>query len=145
MPFPAEAHFAAKPLLAITWTLQHMTRMLPSDTHLADTLQKYLANILEDPSETRYRQIRIGSPKFGQLWSSPVRGLLLAIGFSEVGAYAEIGCPDEPLDRQRIQEVALLTYFVKRWQGNDREQPQQPLGASDGYGRAGFGRAGTIE
>ena len=147
MPFPAELKFY-EPLPAITWTLQHMTRMMSHNTHLVDVLQKYLTNIVEHPNNTKYRQIRIASPKFSPIWQSPMRGLLLAIGFVEEGAYAELGCANFELSRERIQEVALLSYLVNNWKATQESATsnsgqQQPLGA-DGYGRAGFGRAGTM-
>jgi hypothetical protein len=113
-----------------------------------DTLFKYLTNIVKSPEQVKYRQIRIRSPTFAPIWQSPMRGLLLAVGFVEEQAYAELGC-DQPLPRERIQDLALLTYLLTEWkrkeclQSNSNHQIEQPEGA-DGWGRAGFGRAGQM-
>jgi hypothetical protein len=145
-------HFHNTPLLAITWTLQHMSRMMMTTQecfYMADTLQKYLTNIVNHPEEAKYRQLRLRSPKFAPIWMSPMRGLLLAVGFVEEGAYAELGCAQYPLSRERVQEVALLSYMLNDWKRKQQEQDgavvshQQPDGA-DGSGRAGFGRAGEM-
>ena len=82
-----------------------------------------------------------------------MRGLLLAIGFVDVGMYAELGCASKPLSPERIQDVALLTYQIQEWYAKELSLgaadsvgaggQQQPEGA-DGFGRAGFGRAGHI-
>jgi hypothetical protein len=142
LPFPAESHFF-DPTPAIVWTLQHMSRM-GVDILQVDTLLKYLTNIINDPSDLKYRQIRIRSARFAPIWMSPARGLLLAIGFVELGAYAELGC-SQSLSRERVQDVALLTYLINQWKEKEESSsPEtQPAGA-DGYGRAGFGRAGDI-
>jgi hypothetical protein len=143
---PMEHNFHT-PLLGITWTLQHMSRMMMQDFYMEDTLQKYLTNIVNHPEEAKYRQLRLRSPKFAPIWMSPMRGLLLAVGFVEEGAYAELGCAQYPLSRERVQEVALLSYMLNDWKRKQQEQdgvvPQQPDGA-DGFGRAGFGRAGEM-
>jgi hypothetical protein len=142
MPFPAQDTFHS-PIPAITWTLQHMTRMMQSNRYLVDTLQRYLNKIVEDPNQTKFRQIRIASQNFAPIWQSPMRGLLLAIGFVEQSAYAELGCANYALSRERIQEVALLSYLVNNWKDGQVAPEKQPEGA-DGYGRAGFGRAGSM-
>jgi PUB domain len=143
MPHPGIVHFH-QPLLGITWTLTHMSRMMNPDTPSVDTLQKYLNNIMEDPASVKYRQIRTASKNFAPIWQSPMRGLLHAVGFVEVGAYAELGCHDYPLSRDRVQEVALLSYLLTQWRFKPTADAQsQPEGALDGYGRAGFSRAGT--
>ena len=115
MPFPAQSNFHT-PLLGITWTLQHMSRMamIPEDPSI-DTLQKYLTNIINHPGEPKYRQLRIRSTKFAPIWQSPMRGLLLAVGFVEQGAYAELGCAQFSLSRDRVQEVAVLSHLVNQW------------------------------
>ena len=143
MPHPGIVHFH-QPLLGITWVLTHMSRMMSTDDPRVDTLQKYLKNIMDDPEPVKYRQIRIASKNFAPIWQSPMRGLLHAIGFVEVGAYAELGCADIPLSRDRVQEVALLSYLLTQWRFKPTSDSQlQPAGALDGYGRAGFGRAGS--
>jgi hypothetical protein len=59
----------------------------------------------------------------------------------------KLGCCDEPLSRDRIQDVALLNYLLTKW-NNERQKQQaksatlhleQPEGA-DGFGRVGLGR-----
>ena len=116
-------------------------------TSEVDTLQKYLMNIMNHPDRVKYRQLRIGaSSRFQSIWASPLRGLLLAVGFVEVGPYTELGCHDQALSPERVQDVALLSYLLNEWKRkeNGAMQQQQPPGAVDGFGRAGFGRAGTI-
>ncbi|CAJ1953487.1 unnamed protein product [Cylindrotheca closterium] len=143
MPFPGSENFHS-PLPAISWTLQHMSRLMsPEDSSIA-TLQLYLKNIVENPKSIKYRQIRIRSKKFAAIWQSPMKGLLLAVGFVEREAYAELGSADE-LPRERVQELALLSYMLKKWCDDElqRFNLQQPDGA-DGFGRQGFGRAGQI-
>jgi hypothetical protein len=142
MPFPAMTHLH-QPLHGVTWTLTHMSRsMIPEDPSV-DTLQKYLTNIIEHPEVVKYRQLRVASPRFKPIWQSPMRGLLLAIGFVEQGMYVELGC-HLPLSRERVQEVALLSYLLSEWKYKPTASSvDQPEGA-DGFGRAGFGRAGVI-
>jgi len=57
------------------------------------------------------------------------------------------------LSSERIQDLALLSYLVNEWRIKHTNSStatvtppqQQPLtGAIDGYGRASFGRAGTM-
>lgn len=143
MPFPG-CHNFYSPLPAISWTLQHMSRLVsPEDTSIA-TLQRYLKNIIENPENIKYRQIRISSKKFAAIWQSPMKGLLLAVGFVEQGTHAELGSAEE-LPRERVQDLALLSYSVNKWCGDElkRFALQQPDGA-DGFGRQGFGRAGQM-
>ncbi len=147
-PFPADVHFAT-PVLAITWTLQHMSRQgwVWNDPTI-DLLQKYLANIVESPENSKYRQLRVRNSKFSSIWNSALQGLLLAVGFVEVQGYAELGCSEKPLSRDRIQELVLLSYMLTQWQAKEQKKADaslapQPDGA-DGFGRAGYGRAGTI-
>ena len=76
-----------------------------------------------------------------------MRGLVLALGFFEEGPYAELGCHNEPLSRDRIQDVALLSYLLTKWNNEQQNQQaesathhlEQPKGA-DGFGQAGLGR-----
>eukprot|EP00526_Cylindrotheca_closterium_P024850 CAMPEP_0113652636 /NCGR_PEP_ID=MMETSP0017_2-20120614/28121_1 /TAXON_ID=2856 /ORGANISM="Cylindrotheca closterium" /LENGTH=74 /DNA_ID=CAMNT_0000565515 /DNA_START=30 /DNA_END=254 /DNA_ORIENTATION=- /assembly_acc=CAM_ASM_000147 len=73
-----------------------------------------------------------------------MKGLLLAVGFVELEAYAELGSDDE-LSRERVQDLAMLSYMVNKWSEDELQQfdLQQPDGA-DGFGRQGFGRAGQM-
>jgi hypothetical protein len=76
-------------------------------------------------------------------------GLVLALGFVEEGPYAKLGCRNEPLSRDRIEDVALLSCLLTKW-NNERQKQQaalhleQPEGA-DGFGRAGLGRGAINE
>lgn len=159
MPYPGITQLC-KPLDAIYWTLNHMSRTNVTGNNAAqtllpdlDTLQLYLINVLKHPGCVKYRQLRIASPRFRSIWASPLRGVLLAIGFVEVGPCAELGCHDQALSSERVQEVALLSYLLNEWKREETEistlneqlqqQIHQPNGAIDGFGRAGFGRAGT--
>jgi hypothetical protein len=151
LPFPAVVNFTT-PLQGITWTLQHMSRLPWSGNDPSlDLLQRYLSNIVNSPETTKYRQLRIGSRTFGSLWNSPLQGLLLAVGFVEVQGYAELGCSEKTLSRDRIQDLALLSYLLAQWGTNEQKRaaaagaalPEQPEGA-DGFGRAGFGRVGGM-
>lgn len=144
MPHPGITRFH-QPLEGITWTLTHMSRLMIPEDPAVDTLQKYLKNIMEHPETVKYRQLRVASKAFAPIWQSPMRGLLHAVGFVEVGAYAELGCHDFPLSRERVQEVALLSYLLTQWRFKPTAGSlSQPEGAVDGFGRAGYGRAGTI-
>jgi PUB domain len=144
MPHPALTHFH-QPLHGITWALTHMSRFMVVDDHRVDTLQKYLTNIVKHPEVALYRQIRIASPRFAPIWQSPMRGALLAVGFVDVGMYAELGCQDFPLSREAVQMVALLSYLLSQWKTKPTAaSAPQPEGATDGFGRPGFGRAGTM-
>jgi hypothetical protein len=155
LPHPARDNFP-NPVAATSWTLQHLSRMmmvLRTTTSGVDTLPevstllKFLSNIVDHPEMVKYRQLRIASKAFSPIWQSPLRGLLLAIGFVDVGMYAELGCHTKPLSPERIQDVALLAYQLRQWQSKEftaqGSSIDQPLGA-DGFGRAGFNRAGTM-
>lgn len=152
MPFPGISQLH-QPLHAVIWTLRHLSRAYATSSHHSlfsdvDTLQKYLINILNHPDRPKYRQLRIASDSFRSIWASPLRGLLLAIGFVEVGPCAELGCHDKALSSHRVQDVALLSYLLNEWKWKETESAalpeQQPHGATDGFGRAGFGRAGAM-
>jgi hypothetical protein len=163
LPFPAE-HYLKTPTACISWTLMHCRRMMEAqllDPSMYTTLVKYLTKIVQHPEICKYRQIRIANPVFHRLWQSPVRGLLLAVGFVECGAHLELGSSassgssdSSPLRRDRVQDVALLLFQVEQSQlltltdnmnanTNSAVTRQQPLGA-DGFGRAGWGRAGGM-
>jgi PUB domain len=144
MPHPASTHFF-QPLHGITWTLTHMSRTLAPDETSIVTLQRFLSNIINHPEIVKYRQLRIASRHVKPIWESPIRGLLLAVGFVEVYGYAELGCHDLPLSPSRVQEVALLIHLLREWVHKDNSfLTHQPQGALDGFGRHGFGRAGAI-
>lgn len=144
LPFPAVEYFPTS-ILATAWTLQHMSRLMSPEDPSIHILQKYLRNIVENPASTKYRQIRLRSGKFAPIWQSTLKGLLLAIGFVEQEAFAELGCNQE-LPREWVQEVALLSYLVNKWKEEEQQRVEgfaQPEGY-DGFGRQGFGRAGQM-
>ena len=152
LPYPSSTHFDT-PLKAIHWTLQHLSRHAQAsrtDCFAVETatLQKYLLNIMDDPTVWKYRNLKLSSKHFVGIWNSPLRGLLLAVGFVEDRGYCSLGVSDAPISSDKVQEIALLSYLLNQWTrkatgSNNPEQPQ-PMGAMDGYGRAGFGRAGAI-
>jgi len=145
MPFSANDHFLT-PVAAISWTLQFLSRSgLTHDDPRIDLVQKYLANIVKSPEVVKFRQLRTrSSGTFGSIWNSPLQGLFLAVGFVEEQGFAELGCETKPLPRERIQELALLSYMLTSWKQKEtnREWIEQPEGATDGFGRAGYGRVG---
>ena len=148
MPFSSiDNPIADSPVAGISWTLEYMSRLgILWDDPRIDLLQKYLSNIVQSPDVVKYRQLRTRSNGiFGNsIWNSPLQGLFLSVGFVEVQGYAELGCEQEPLPRERIQDLALLSYMVTTWKQKEtkREFIEQPVGAMDGYGRAGFARVG---
>lgn len=122
---------------AAAWSFQEMARL---NYGYMDTINKYFTNIVRNPAETKYRQIRIAHVRFQQqIWNTPARGLFLAAGFVEEGAYAELGCAQDTLSRDRVQELSTLLFYMERWK-KIMEMPleqNQPEGA-DGHGRANF-------
>ena len=153
LPFPGSAHLET-PLKAVHWSLVHLSRAAVrspwSVGPAVDLLRKYLTNILDHPGEWKYRSLKISGKKFGTVWAvPPLRGVLLAAGFVEDRGVCRLGRSDRPLRDDRIQEVALLSYLLGEWKRkqdeHDNSTPdtaEQPHGAADGFGRAGFGRAG---
>jgi hypothetical protein len=139
MPFPAAGHFPS-PEFALDKTLLHCYRM---NYNSWPTLIKYLSKIVQHPEVWKYRQIRAANKRFASdIWMTPAKGLLLAVGFVEQGAYVELGPTSGTLSRERVQDVARLLYHLEQWQiySESGALPEQPEGA-DGYGRAGYGRA----
>ena len=138
--FPMDMHV---PQQAVAWSFQHMSR---HEYMYSETLMKYLTNVVRYPKESKYRQIRTaGKIFYNQVWNTPGRGLLLAAGFVEEGAYAELGSMN-PLPRDRVQELSTLLFYLEQWRRTQEQQTVpnvQPTGA-DGGGRANFGRAGQI-
>ena len=142
---PASQFYESLP--AITWTLQHMSRLMSADSPEIDLLLKYFSNIVEHPENIKYRKIRIRGKQFQGIWNTALRGLILALGFVEVQGFVEIGCESKPLSRERIQDIALCTYLLNRWKEDNASSHHAPLTqpeGADGYGRAGFGRAGAM-
>ena len=144
MPHPAKHHFH-NPNQAHNWTLLQMKRLAYFDYNPgAALLTKYLTNIAMHPENANYRHIRIANKKFAQgIWQTPARGLLLAAGFVEQHAFAELGTA-EPLSRSLVQDVSLVLFRLEQCLtemglATTSAPAQQPDGA-DGSGRAGFRR-----
>jgi PUB domain/VHL beta domain len=173
LPFPAR-QFLKTQKECIAWMLLHLHRMQYSNENW-NLLTRYLTNIVQHPSNVSYRQIRISNGMFfNNIWNTPARGLLLALGFVERFAYAELGrVPYVPLadakkkksedtadetsaaivtstmPRDRVQDVAQLLFHMEWWRNKTNEingsaATAQPAGA-DGSGRAGFGIAGATK
>ena len=156
LPHPGRHHFH-NPNQAISWTLLQMTRNNYFDYYPgAKLLCKYLTNIAMHPDNAQYRHIRIANKSFyNGIWQTPARGLLLAAGFCEQHAHAELGTA-APLPAERVQDVSLVLFRLEQYltkleqqQGGSAaasvsaDRPPQPAGA-DGSGRAGFGQAGQM-
>ncbi|CAB9501125.1 expressed unknown protein [Seminavis robusta] len=144
IPHPAKHHFH-NPNQAHTWTLLQMKRLSYFDYNPGATmLMKYLKNIAMDPDNSSYRRIRISNKKFAQgIWLTPARGLLLAAGFVEQQAFAELGTA-KPLSSGLVQDISLVLHRLEQCltelsQQADLAPREQPDGA-DGSGRAGFRR-----
>eukprot|EP00977_Amphora_coffeiformis_P012330 scaffold3043_cov180-Amphora_coffeaeformis.AAC.22 len=139
LPFPAKDHFRS-PDHAADWALLHMHRM--NYAHW-DVLAKYLTNILHEPGNPKYRQIRIENRTFNStVWQTPARGLLFAIGFVEQGIHIELGTTRR-LTKEQVKQLSSLMFSISTWRRQNELPYEQPVGA-DGYGRAGFGRAGAM-
>jgi PUB domain len=124
---------------AAAWSFQEMSRRnYPS----LETLVKYFTNIVMRPANIKYRQIRIAQTRFfNEVWNTPARGLLLAAGFVENGAYVEMG-NDQSLPRERVQELSTMLFYMEKWKRIQDLPPSvhsQPEGA-DGFGRANYSR-----
>jgi len=139
LPFPAKDHFRS-PDHATDWVLLHMHRTNYSHW---DVLVKYLTNILHEPGNPKYRQIRIENPTFhSAVWQTPARGLLFAMGFVEQGIHIELGTTKR-LTKEQVKQLSSLMFSISIWRKRHELPYEQPAGA-DGFGRAGFGRAGTM-
>merc|ERR1711935_1176414 len=81
----------------------------------ANTLQKYLSNILNHPENWKYRNLRIAANRFSPIWGSLLRGLLLAVGFVEDRGFCRLGRSDSPLPNDRIQDVSRVSFLLAEW------------------------------
>jgi len=141
LPHPPEKALDT-PVKAAQWTLQHMTR---TGFMGGEVLAKYLTNIVAHPENPKYRQIRTAQAKFNAaVWNTAARGLLLAAGFTEREAFAELGTMSK-LSRERVRDISTLLFALEQWRMQQGETTvyDQPEGA-DGYGRGGYGRAGEM-
>jgi hypothetical protein len=112
-PFPSSEHLIV-PEFALDKVLLHCYRM---DYQGWPILGRYLANIVQHPGDCKYRRLRMANPNFAQhVWLTPAKGILLALGFVEHGAFVELGSSEEPLSRERVQDVARLLYCLEQWQ-----------------------------
>ena len=138
MPYPA------KTIKSIDQALKWSYRQMERDGTNPRTLIKYLYNIVYNPSDPKYRQIRTANKRFwSDVWCNAGRGVLHALGFEENGPYAEIGPPDGTLSSERVKQVSRVIYELEGLQAKieGKSAEPQPEGAN-GYGRAGFGRVG---
>jgi PUB domain len=107
------------------------------------TLLLYYTKIQQHPENATYRHIRIANRTFADtVWNTAARGVFLASGWVEHGAYLEWGVADRPFPR--LDDVHRIIQTIERWWqraendgSDDSAEQQQPEGA-DGYGRAGF-------
>ncbi|KAL7559023.1 hypothetical protein ACA910_016367 [Epithemia clementina (nom. ined.)] len=160
LPFPAQQHITSIEQ-AVHWTVRHMLRVaessrLPSACNW-DVILKYFYNFLHHPNEPKYRRIRLANRTFSsQVWNTPARGLFLAAGFVEQGAYAELGTGGSntattSFPAHRIKDLSDFVLLMEQWKQQwnvftgAAAPTVQPHGAADGLGRAGFGVAGSNE
>jgi len=138
LPFPA-----ATRITSVDQALKFACQQLERENVLPKVLLKYLYNIMLEPHESKYRQIRVANKAFfNNVWCNGGRGVLEALGFEEMGAYAEMG-PGEGyfLPQDRIKDlssaIVKLEELVKSMEDVSKAKITQPQGA-DGSGRAQF-------
>ncbi len=138
LPFPA-----ATRITSVDQALEFSCQQLERENVLPKVLLKYLYNIMLEPHESKYRQIRVANKAFfNNVWCNGGRGVLEALGFEEMGAYAEMG-PGEGyfLPQDRIKDlssaIVKLEELVKSMEDVSKAKITQPRGA-DGSGRAQF-------
>lgn len=153
-PFPSSLYLRLEQE-AMKWSLLHLSRAAVTGRNVdwiqsqTRTLQKYLVNILTHPEVWKYRSLRIASKHFAPIWASPLKGLLLAAGFVEESGYCTLGTPHTALNAHRIRDVSHMSLLLSEWMhaqnsASSAGLPEQPAGSMDGFGRAGFGRAGDF-
>jgi hypothetical protein len=103
------------------------------------TLLLYFTKVQAQPDVAVYRHVRIANPTFADaVWQTAARGVFLATGWVEHGAYLEWGVGDRPFPRP--DDVTRIVKTIERWWRRAEDAAfgaDQPEGA-DGYGRAGF-------
>ena len=169
-PFPARDHLKVRSQ-AIEWALQHCFRM---DFQEWELLLQYTRNILlvsscdnkttddgnddgsndisNNNNKDKYRSIRLANRAFAsRIWNSPARGVLLAAGFHvNQGSHLQFGGQDFWTNGTNSRkDLSEAVWRIELWQQRSQRNSgatrmEQPVGAFDGYGRAGFGRAGVM-
>jgi PUB domain len=115
-PHPSSAHLLT-PHKAAEFALLHCHRMRYNRWSV---LKKYLSMILKHPENTLCRQIRIANPTFAEsVWITPAKGVLLAAGFVEHEAYAELGSAGT-LSQNTLRELSLLLYAIEIWEAKSK-------------------------
>jgi len=145
---------------AVAWSCQQLRRedvvYHGSGIASAKLLSRYLRNIRASPDEPKYRRMRIGNPNFQRhVYNTGARGVLLALGFVESYGQMEVYSGNDANDNttttalhpDRVQQVeealAVVDEALRIMEGGADIALVQPEGG-DGYGRAGFGRAGGM-
>ena len=111
----------------------------------ARLLSRYLRNIRDRPHESKYRRLRIGNRTFRRdAYDTGARGVLLALGFEErYGCMECSSAPDADGVRRMADAISVVEGTLRIMEGGFDAALVQP-GGGDGYGRAGFGRAGGM-
>jgi len=80
------------------------------------TLNKYVANVIRDPAEPKYRRIRLENATFDRNVRQPRGGIrfLEALGFHEVNGFLELEQPDNTLEIQQALELLLAKVEAMR-------------------------------
>ena len=143
---------------AIQWSCQQIQRedaiYHGKGVTSAKRLLQYLKNICLQPTDPKYRRLRLGNRIFREvIYNTGARGVLLALGFEEIRGHMECGPGGgRTLGMERIQQISdamlMVHETLKVMEGCTRSDGSdavlaQPLG-SDGFGRAGFGYAGEM-
>uniref|UniRef100_A0A7S2XMR4 PUB domain-containing protein n=1 Tax=Attheya septentrionalis TaxID=420275 RepID=A0A7S2XMR4_9STRA len=131
---------------AIQWSLDQIDR--DNDVEGARMLLKYLKNILLCPENSKRRKLRVSNVNVSRIWNiAGGRALLLALGFINAGPFIYLGEEENVMSKDRLDQLRHTIQSLETWQIRQEqqiEQVPQPEGALDGYGRAGYGRAGHM-
>jgi hypothetical protein len=145
---------------AVAWSCQQIRRedvvYHGNGIESAKLLSRYLRNVRASPDEPKYRRMRIGNPNFQRhVYNTGARGVLLALGFVETYGQMELLSGNDAnnnttttaLHPDRVRQVeealAVVDEALRIMEGGADIALVQPEGG-DGYGRAGFGRAGGM-
>jgi hypothetical protein len=141
--------------MAIEWSCSQIQREDAASPGVgiaaSKRLLQYLHNICLHPDNPKYRKLRTGNRIFFEsIYSTGARGVLLALGFEEYFGHLECGPSEgEALNYERLRQISDAMMIVDRtlklmmmmMEKSSDAVVVQPEGV-DGYGRAGFGRAG---